>query len=438
MSLRSENRGDPVLIIGSGLAGLAAGKTLLELGAEVLILERDARPGGLCRTETVGGYTFDYTGHLLHLREGQSRDLIMELVGDQLAEHERKASIYVEDTFVPYPVQAHFGELSTGTAHACMEELKAASSSGLSPDMSFSQWATAQFGPTLARLFMLPYNGKLYQHPLDEMEISWTSWSVPRPSVEEIEAIAAGGEAPSFGYNASFYYPRSGGIEILPAALAKGCSGSIRTGARVVTIDSARRTVALESGDEIPYGKLMSTMPLPELLTMTSGLPGRMREAAGMLRHSSVLGLCLGLDGPVLREDHWIYFPDEDLPFYRAGFPTNFSRSVAPEGCGSVYVEQAFVPGTKPDMELLSASAIETLKGAGVIGKKTEVVARLELVMPCAYVFHDRYRAAELPGILSGLRERGIFSVGRYGAWEYSAMQDAVQWGLDTTRELLP
>jgi len=27
--------------------------------------------------------------------------------------------------------------------------------------------------------------------------------------------------------------------------------------------------------------------------------------------------------------------------------------------------------------------------------------------------------------------------VGRYGAWEYSAMQDAVQWGLSAAGEVL-
>ena len=57
--------------------------------------------------------------------------------------------------------------------------------------------------------------------------------------------------------------------------------------------------------------------------------------------------------------------------------------------------------------------------------------------MPCAYVFHDLYRAENLDPILAALGEEGIRSVGRYGAWEYSAMQDAIDWGLTAAREVL-
>ena len=54
-----------------------------------------------------------------------------------------------------------------------------------------------------------------------------------------------------------------------------------------------------------------------------------------------------------------------------------------------------------------------------------------------AYVFHDLYRARNLTAILESLRDRDILSIGRYGAWEYSAMQDAIEWGFDTAREVL-
>ncbi len=426
----------PVVIIGAGLAGLAAGRALADAGVPYVILEAGERPGGLCRTQTIGGYTFDYTGHLLHLKEGESRDLIMDLLGNQLAEHERAASIFVEDTFVPYPIQAHFGALPSSIAEACMADMKAASGKSLSDDMPFDRWASDQFGRTLAELFMLPYNRKLFCHPLEEMEISWTSWSVPRPSMEELEKIAAGGDAPSFGYNATFFYPREGGIELLPRQLASGQEGAIRTGTRVTGVDPIGKAVALEDGSEVPYRALISTMPLPELLLMSESLPSAMRSAPGKFHSSAVLGVCLGLDGPINRKDHWVYFPDESLPFYRMGFPSNFSDKVAPAGCGSVYAETAFIPGSPPDADHVFTSVIQTLRDTGIVNEDTGVAARIDLTMPCAYVFHDRFRARELPAILAELREMQILSVGRYGAWEYSAMQDAVAWGLDAAREV--
>ena len=55
-----------ILILGGGLAGMS---TAYHLGdTPHLVLEAQATPGGLCRSRDVNGFTFDYTGHLLHLR----------------------------------------------------------------------------------------------------------------------------------------------------------------------------------------------------------------------------------------------------------------------------------------------------------------------------------------------------------------------------------
>ncbi len=56
-----------ILIIGAGLAGLS---TAYHLGSKdgYQICEKEGEVGGLCRSYEKDGFTFDYTGHLLHLR----------------------------------------------------------------------------------------------------------------------------------------------------------------------------------------------------------------------------------------------------------------------------------------------------------------------------------------------------------------------------------
>lgn len=56
-----------IVILGGGLAGLATAHFLGEIPNVVLEAEADA--GGLCRSRTIDGFVFDYTGHLLHVRE---------------------------------------------------------------------------------------------------------------------------------------------------------------------------------------------------------------------------------------------------------------------------------------------------------------------------------------------------------------------------------
>ncbi len=428
---------DPaVIIIGAGLAGLSAAGALDRAGVKFVVLERESRVGGLCRTEMVDGFTFDYTGHLLHLRPGAMKNFVMARIGDLLVEHERRASVFLADTFVPYPIQANFGVLPPPMVSRCIDGFRSSRSTTVSEDMVFTQWARAQFGEGLAQLFMVPYNRKLYIHPLEEMDVSWTSWSIPRPSDEEMEAAARGKSSGTYGYNVTFFYPREGGIDILPGMLAEGLDDRILTSTEVVKVDAVDRTVTLGGGETIAFEKLISTMPLPELLRVTSGLPAAVASTAGRLRHSSVTAFCLGFDGPALRDEHWIYFPEPAFPFYRAGYFSNISSGLAPEGTCALYVEAAHRADERPDTGRLLEKCLEGLRSSGLVPPRGQPISSLTLSMPYAYVFHDRYRKESLPGLLGFLKDRSIHSIGRYGAWEYSAMQDAMEQGVRVAAEI--
>ena len=58
-----------------------------------------------------------------------------------------------------------------------------------------------------------------------------------------------------------------------------------------------------------------------------------------------------------------------------------------------------------------------------------EIVAADVKDLHYAYVYFDRHRARALPAILSELERRGIYSIGRYGAWEHTSMEDAISQG---------
>jgi len=425
-----------VVIIGAGLAGLSAAATLFEMGVEFVLLEAEEKVGGLCRTERAGDFLFDHTGHLLHLKEGPVREFVLDRIGNLLAMHKRRASVYVEGIYVPYPIQANFGKLSPPTVKRCIETFRRAGEKPIVNDPDFLQWSAAQFGEGLSELFMVPYNRKLFVHPIEELEPSWTSWSVPRPSIEEMERAATGEGTGSFGYNVDFYYPSAGGIDVLPEKLAGDTGDNIRFNSRVTSVDTVAKTVTVGEKEVVGYSHLISTMPLPVLAESMSGAAAFLKKAAGYLRCSSVLALCLGLDGPVSRSEHWIYFPEERFPFYRVGFPTNFSDAVAPEGCGSMYIEIAHMPGEVHDEEELSDNILCALRDAEVISPDVNISTSLFIPIPCAYVFHDRYRKENIKRILSELASHSILSVGRYGAWEYSSMQDAIAWGLKAGREV--
>ena len=80
-----------VLILGGGLAGLSTAYHLGERGVRSrLVVEAKDRVGGTAGSVTTGKFTFDYTGHLLHLHDSYGQALILDLLKGNVAAHERK------------------------------------------------------------------------------------------------------------------------------------------------------------------------------------------------------------------------------------------------------------------------------------------------------------------------------------------------------------
>ena len=207
-----------ILIAGAGLAGLSAAFHLQD--RDFRIIEREERPGGLCRTERIGDYSFDYGGHLLHLRGDDVRGLVMDLLGDRLRLHKRRSAIFSKGVVTPYPFQVNTYGLPPEVVRDCLlgfiEAMMDSTKDPSVPD-NFFEWIYHAFGQGFAKHFFLPFNQKFFKTDLTEITTEWASWSIPRPRPRDVVNGALGIEEGEFGYNVEFYYP-GGGIEELPRA----------------------------------------------------------------------------------------------------------------------------------------------------------------------------------------------------------------------------
>ena len=205
---------------------------------------------------------------------------------------------------------------------------------------------------------------------------------------------------------------------------------------KVVGIDFARRRAETLSGRVWEFERLVSTAPLPELLRMTRGLSPAVAAAAERLRCVSICIANIGLARPATQKAHWLYFPEPAYPFYRVGISTNVAPAMAPPGCHVLSVEATLPFGGRAGCRERWVGIRRGLERAGLL-RSGEEPAVLDLVhVPHAYVLYDRHRARVLPGILSELESRGIHSIGRYGAWEYGTMEDALWQGMETARRI--
>ncbi len=426
-----------IVILGAGLAGLS---TAYHLGETPhVLLEAEDEPGGLCRSRTQDGFVFDQTGHLLHLRDRRAQTLLDDLLPGAFRVVERRAFVRTQGATVPFPFQANLHGLPKETVERCIvgfvETLGIPAPAD--PETSFHDWSVAVLGEGISEAFLFPYNTKLFRRAPTSMTADWVSWAIPKPSLAEIVRGALGVENRGMGYNATFRYPESGGIEALPAALARR-SPSLRCGSRVVAVDLDRRTVRLSSREEIGWDSLVVTIPLPSFLRMSRGGPEDLRRLAGELDWSVVGCLNLGVDRPRVGDGaHWIYFPDPDVPFYRVGFPSNFSDGVAPRGTSSMYVEFGWTRTEAPDRDRLEEETLETLRREGILNRADRVVARDWIRIDPGYVIFDRRRRRAMARAVPGLASRGVHLIGRYGAWTYSYMERALLDGLEIAERLI-
>lgn len=420
----------PVVVLGAGLTGLSAA---VHLQGPVLLVERDSRVGGHARSMRRDGYTFDVTGHWLHLRDPEIKALVGRLFAPgELVEVERRTRVYSHGVELPYPFQANLHGLPLQIVQECLVEYIAArerAARGEPEPRSFVGYAAARFGAGIARHFFEPYNRKLWGEHLERLTSEWVSRYIPVPDTAQVIGGAIGLPQEGLGYNARFLYPAAGGIDRLPDRLRQVLAGraevELRTSCDVEEIDPARRRLKLSAArDWQPYAALVSTLPLPELVRRIPGAPPDVRDAAAALRWVRWRYLDIGVRAKVPAEYHWVYVPEPRLPFFRVGVYSNAVAGMAPPGCSSLYVELNERTGPVDLPAVLGA-----LAEVGAIGAASDVAFADLREIEYAYVVFDDAYAPATRTIHAWLDAVGVRSCGRYGAWVYNAMEDSMIQG---------
>ena len=239
--------------------------------------------------------------------------------------------------------------------------------------LSFLDWINRNFGRGIAKHFMIPYNTKFWTVKPSTMNCSWLDGFIPVPSLNQVIEGTLEENKEAFGYNAHFWYPRKGGISRLVSAFSSRMK-DIRTGSRVTGIDIKSRRVFLESGHDLHYDFLVSTLPLPEAVRLIKDAPPQVARSARRLRWNSVFNLNIGLDKRDYLGRHWVYFPERRISFFRVGFFHNFSPSLAPEHKSSLYAEVSYSRASPIDKHRIVSRIMSDLKRVNIIAPGDGVI----------------------------------------------------------------
>jgi UDP-galactopyranose mutase len=419
-------------ILGAGLSGLSAARNLKR---DHIILEREARVGGLCKSVDIHGYIFDYAPHILFTRDDHIRDLFKEQLKGNLLRHTREAFIFLRGAFARYPFEVNLHNLPEDVIKECIDGVV---DREVVEATNFEEWIYSTFGDGIAKHYMVPYNRKIWKYDLAKMNINWIAGRVPSPSVEEIKEGAARSIRRDIGPNADFMYPMHGGIGALANQLSKGLN--VSTDSEVVEIRPSRDKVIVnytkdEESREFSAEKVLSSIPLPDLVEMLHDPPIDVVKAAESLVYNSLVCVNIGIRRPEIIDKHWLYFPEDDLIFNRMSFPMNFSEYTTPGDASSILVEVTHREDSV-DIEAIQDQVLEDLEKTGIIEEDEVIDVCDTSAFKYAYVIYDLDHEKNVGIIHDYLESVNVVPIGRFGEWEYFNMDKALLSGANAASRI--
>jgi protoporphyrinogen oxidase len=434
-----------IVILGGGPCGLGAAWRLAELGHDNWCLyEKNDYWGGLAASfQDTDGFWWDIGGHVLFSHYRYFDEVMDTLLGkeDGWVFHRREAWIWMQDRFVPYPLQNNIHHLPKEIYWECLQGIIdiQKNSRGKAP-VHFGEWVMATFGAGLSKWFLTPYNYKVWAHPLEKMDWSWVGERVAPVDLKAVlENAVFQKAAVSWGPNATFRFPLQGGTGNIWRTLASQLpSGNRHLNKTVLSVSLKDRKILFTDGTTEPYDILLNTIALTEFARLSGSYDPR------GLRHSSTHIVGLGLKGNP--PDHlatkcWMYFPEDNCPFYRATVFSNYSPHNVCDSKRqwSLMMEVSESEMKKVDSDLVVEDVIAGAINTGLVSNRSQISHTWYHLAVNGYPIPNLDRNNHLFPMLTYLEDHGVYSRGRFGAWRYEVgnMDHSFMQGVEFVNHLL-
>lgn len=437
-----------IIILGAGPTGLGAGYRLAQLGySNFHLYERAPHLGGLASSFTdSAGFTWDIGGHVMFSHYKYYDRVFDHLMGDEFQLNNRESWVRMFARWVPYPLQNNIRYLPREVCFECMSGLiQAQHKRDHTTAENFEEFIEAVFGDGICKHFMKPYNFKVWAHPPAMMNKEWIGERVAVIDVDRaLSNVLLEKDDFGWGPNNQFKFPLRGGTGEFYRRFAGPLEGKYTLNKTVATVNIHDKTVRFTDGDVVHYDILISAMPLDKLCTQVieGPRPGELDAARG-LRHSGGHIVGIGIRQPCPSTKSWMYFPEDNCPFYRVTYLSNYSPFMTPDNkthysllCETSYSEFKLV-----DKATIVEQAVQGLINAGLLceSDRNDIVDTWHFDADYSYPTPSVERDSILATVIPVLEEHDVYSRGRFGMWKYevSNTDHSLMQGVELVNRLL-
>ena len=412
------------IILGAGLSGISTAYFLQKEGEDdMTLLEKEDRTGGLCRSIRKDGYIYDIGPHILFSKDKEMLELMLSVL-DKKNDLTRSNKILYKGIEVLYPFENDLSKLPAEDLRYCItafnnnpyEDYEAT---------NMIQFFLKTFGEGITNCYLRPYNEKIWKYDPAFMNTSMVD-RIPKPTKEEIRRSAAGETIQGYLHQLYFSYPSEGAIEAVPNGFLKQLDKekvTVHTDSAVTHISRKGREFTVEAaGKEWKCERLVSTMPVHELVKVYEGVPEDVKQAVSELRYNSIIIAFIRTPYDLSGKNYAFMIPDKSVIFHRIS-KMDFLGDAYHHGDEATYmVEVTYRAGDHID-HMDDAELKEKISaGMEEIGfaKKASDVFYIDITRyQYAYVIYDLRHTDNMKVIRDYFEKEGVYLNGRFGNFEY-------------------
>jgi UDP-galactopyranose mutase len=425
-----KNRVD-TLVIGAGPAGLSLA---YHLQGNTLVLEKEDRVGGLCRSFYQHGGMFDIGGHSFHTPFPDVYELVGKIMQGRMDEFLRDARVFTRGMLIPYPFQKNFEQITDPkVVEECLAGLQKAQKTLTA--QNYEEYILQRFGEGIAGHFMLPYNRKLWGPDLKRLSADWSAERVAGAKGENEKFHTSGGKRTPLQSDTHVAYPSRGGFVEIYKRMAEFVP-SVKCDQTVLRIDPVEQFVETSSGEQVAWDRLVSTMPIPELLKVIQGVPQDLLELSSQLEYLPLRVELILVGRQMPDAPHRVYVADPAIPPHKIAFNHTSSRYLNGLPNHAIMAEVSVIQGKIVDYSTILPRTVDALIEMGLLKSHGEVVWNDAIEIKYGYPVYTHNRKNIVTKIKQYLQSIHIHTLGRFGEWEYINSDHCIWKGMQLAQHL--
>jgi UDP-galactopyranose mutase len=163
-----------VLIVGAGLTGCTVAWRLAQEGVDCVLLEREAVPGGLIRSEHLHGVLYEPHGsHIFHTEDQEVWNLANSFTPFRHYRH--RVDIVVEGKILNWPILVSDLDAQSRSEEIKqeLEQRRGLDAGARAQAANFEEWCLELMGPILYERYIKPYTEKQWGRPASTLSAQW-------------------------------------------------------------------------------------------------------------------------------------------------------------------------------------------------------------------------------------------------------------------------